>query len=237
MAAPVGFGRLAPNPGQSTAGPAPYNLACMPRDNPLPKSFWILLAVGLSGLALAGYSAVRLAGTPVPRFHGTPYADAPPASPFALVDHRGDTAALEDHRGRAVLLFFGFTRCPDACPLTLNRLTRILDEGGIGPDRASILLVTVDPEHDTPERLSEYVTAFGPAVTGLTGDMAELRRVYAEYGVYAQPGESHQGHASIAHTTAVFGIDPVGRLRVLIQADQPAEVVEADIRTLLRLTR
>jgi protein SCO1 len=204
---------------------------------PLPRSARVLLSIGFSALALAGVAALQLANAGYPRFHGTAYPDAPAAPIFVLTDHRGQPATLVEQRGRVVLLFFGFTRCPDVCPLTLTRLARVLDGAGIGPDRARILLVSVDPEHDTPERLAEYAGRFGPSVTGLTGQREDLERIFAEYGVHAGTSLDHHGRETIAHTSVVFGIDPRGRLRVLIHADEPDDVVERDVRWLLRLTR
>jgi protein SCO1 len=192
-----------------------------------------MFVIGLCSLALAGFAAYQLHG--VPRFHGTIYPDAPTASPFTLTDQRGEATSLSDFEGRSVLLFFGFTRCPDVCPLTLGRLARIASEAEIGSDRLAILLLTVDPEHDSPARLAEYVEPFGPLVTAMTGEPAMIREVMAAYGAFAQEETGHHGAVTLAHTSIVFGIDEGGRLRVLIHADESPDLVEHDIRTLLRV--
>lgn len=179
-------------------------------------------------------SAAELGLIGAPRFYGTPYPDTPPAPEFSLVSHEGERIGISDFQGRAVFLFFGFSRCPDVCPLTLSKLARILGDMGVDADRAAILMVTVDGEHDTPEVLADFVPAFGPLVTGLTGTAEELRAVYSAYGVFAHETDGANGAPTIAHTSQVFGIDADGRLRVLIHADDFAERVESDIRALLR---
>jgi protein SCO1 len=195
----------------------------------------LVIGAALAAMVLATAGGFQLASARTVSFHGTVYPDAPAAPQFTLMDHRGEPASLEDHRGRAVLLFFGFTRCPDVCPLTLAKLSRLLDEMDVSPERASILLVTVDPGHDTPDRLADYVAAFGPHTTGLTGDPETLTALFREYGVYAEPAEHGESHAMFTHTTVVFGIDRGGRMRVLIRGDNPDEIVADDIRALLRL--
>jgi protein SCO1 len=223
----------------TTAGPRAstlHTLALIDRENVTrtirPQHLWALFGAAVAGLAAAAFAAFQLYGGPA--FHGTTYADSPPAPTFTLVDHDGRSATLEEHRGRAVLLFFGFTRCPDVCPLTLGRLTRILREADLGPDRVSILLVSVDPEHDSPERLADFLEPYGAGITGLTGETSTIGQILAEYGVYAQPTTGHGGAETLAHTSVVFGIDPAGRLRVLLHADDPPSLVEGDIRKLLR---
>src|SRR5690606_5420276 len=143
----------------------------------LSRQVRLLLGIGGFALGAAGYAGVRLAAEPGPLFHGTAYPDTPAAPDFSLVDHEGNPASLERWRASPLLLFSGFTSCPDVCPLTLSALSRVFEQEGIDDTEARVLLVTVDPENDTPERLAEYVAHFGPHVTGLTGDRATIDRV------------------------------------------------------------
>lgn len=168
-----------------------------------------------------------------PRFHGTTYDDAPPAANFTLIDHTGSPSSLADHRGQPVLLFFGFTHCPDVCPLTLDRLSRVLKSMGRRGDPVQVLLVTVDPQRDTAPVLADYVRRFGPQVTGLTGEADALKQIRAKYGAYAEHGGNE--HADVMHTNAVYGIDRAGKLRVLIAPDAPEEQIREDVTTLLQL--
>ena len=200
-------------------------------QNPSTRTIRLLVAVGCFAFAAAAFAGVQLDRLRGPGFNGTPYPDTPPAPEFALVDHTGQPAALGDFRGSPVLLFFGFTSCPDFCPLTLDRLSKVV---AADPDLADvrILLVTVDPENDTPEQLASYVARFGPGVTGLTGAEDDLQRVYADYGVFAQPTVGHDGATALAHTPVVFGIDRVGRIQVLIHPEESEEIVAGDVRAL-----
>jgi protein SCO1 len=170
-----------------------------------------------------------------PTFHGTAWDPPQVAEDFELVDHTGRTTRLSQFRGRTVLLFFGFVNCPDVCPLTLNRLSIVLDDLSVDPDRVSVLLVTVDPDRDTPEALAEYVRGFGPHVVGLTGTAEQLESVRASFHAHASAGHSHDGHVMMTHTTQVFGIDRSGQIRVLISPEFELDTVRSDVRTLMRL--
>lgn len=194
-----------------------------------------LVIIGIAAGLLAVVSAVQIARSQPPSFHGTAYPDAPPAPDFTLVDHTGQPVTLSKYADRPLLLFFGFTRCPDICPLTLTKLSRVLDDADLGDERPTIVLVSVDPEYDTPGRLAEYVGSFPPGIVGLTGDPETVEAVLGEYGVYAEPVTSHDGHETIAHTSIVFGIDRNGRLQVLMHPDEPDDVLASDIRTLVRI--
>jgi protein SCO1 len=198
------------------------------------RSVRLLLICGFTALAVAGFAATQVAGRSAD-FHGTPYPDASPAPAFTLTDHNGGARSLADFEGAAVLLFFGFTECPDVCPLTLATLARVIESEKLSPEEVRVLLVTVDPVNDTPERLREYVAPFGASTVGMTGSAEELQAVQAAYGVYAVEMPDHGGTPTLAHTAQVFGIDSAGRLRVLIHAENGDEVVRDDLRELLRV--
>lgn len=154
---------------------------------------------------------------------------------LVLTDTRGKKYDLrEQTAGKPTLIYFGYTHCPDVCPMTLATLHRVL--GSIGPaaDDARVLMVTVDPERDRPDTLARYVRRYGDAVHGLTGDPAEISRLAAAYGVGVEPGPDDGAHGSMMHTSAIFGIDRDGRLRVLLRPDSPDAELTEDVRTLLR---
>jgi cytochrome oxidase Cu insertion factor (SCO1/SenC/PrrC family) len=197
-------------------------------------------------------AAVAAAPRPAPRFEGTTYTEVLPAAEFALADHDGRPVSLRSYRGAPVLLFFGYTHCPDVCPLTLDKLTRALRTGGRRTRDVRILLVTLDPERDTPAALKAYAARFGPAVVGLTGDSAALARAWRGYGAYTaevpvQPAvHGHGAHASpppagvaaamkTVHSGAVYGIDRRGNLQVVISDAATVEQVVHDVRILARL--
>lgn len=185
------------------------------------------LSIGI-GVALA-----TGAGGGEPRFHGTAYLPPAEAADFPLIDQRGRAARISDFRGSAALLFFGYTTCPDVCPLTLTKLSRVVGALGKDAERVRILLVTTDPSNDTPAALARYTARFDTPVVGLTADSATLTAMRAAYGVYAAPSPAHAGHG-MTHTPAVFGIDPAGQIRVLLPMEQPDEVIAGDVRALLR---
>ena len=199
------------------------------------RPFWqralLVLIVILAALLVLALFRAHLAAAP-PAFHATAYEPPDQAPQFTLTDHTGAPRSLAELRGSAVLLFFGYTHCPDVCPLTLSRLRDALEAAGAGAGEARVLLVTVDPQRDTPDVLAAYVARFGDAVIGLTGDAEELQAVYRAYGIHAQPG--HDG-AEPMHTSPVIGIDREGQRRVVLRADAPREQLRADVETLLDL--
>lgn len=162
----------------------------------------------------------------------TAYDPPEPAPGFTLTDHTGGTRRLADFRGRAVLLFFGFSHCPDVCPLTLAKLGKVLDAlPGSAARDVAVLLVTVDPVRDTPPVLAEYVAQFGEQTVGLTGGAQLLGELRRAYGAYAGHGAQHQ---EMVHTDAVFGIDRNGQLRMLLHPELPAAEMARSVRALLR---
>ena len=205
-------------------------------------ALWTAAAGVLAVVAAAG---IALRPSAAPRFHGTTYTEVAPAAEFSLVDHDGRPVSLRSYRGAPVLLFFGYTRCPDICPTTLSRLTRAIEAADA--EGVRVLLVTVDPAHDTPAELAAYARRFGPAVVGLTGDSAALAQARAGYGAYvaAMPAApaagahaAHGDHATAAktvHSGVVYGIDRRGNLQVVIPDDATPEHLADDVRTLSRL--
>ena len=150
-----------------------------------------------------------------------------------LTDHNGKRRRLEDFRGKAVVLFFGFTHCPDICPTTLVEVSNALKALGADAERVQVLFVTVDPERDTQDALAKYVTAFDPRFLGLRGDASATQRVAKEFKIYYEKRKSGDSY-SVDHSGQSYVIDPQGRLRLLVRPDRIAEDLPADLRTLLR---
>ena len=154
---------------------------------------------------------------------------------FALTDHTGKQRTLADFRGKAVVLFFGYTQCPDVCPTTLAALAEVMQR--LGPDAAKVqvLFVTIDPERDTAELLSHYVTAFNPSFLGLSGDADAIARTAKEFKVFyqKQPGKTPESY-TMDHSAGTFVFDPQGRLRLYAGHGQGADALAHDIRELLR---
>lgn len=178
--------------------------------------------------------AAALAGCDAkPAFKSTDITGVDYGRTLELTDHAGKPRRLEDFRGKAVVLFFGFTQCPDVCPTTLVDVATELKKLGPDSDRVQVLFVTVDPERDTAEVLAKYVTAFDPRFLGLRGDMAATQRTAKEFKIYFEKRKSGGGY-SVDHSGQSYVIDPQGQLRLLVRPDRIAEDLAHDLRALLQ---
>lgn len=190
-------------------------------------------------LALA--SAVFLAGCnnrePAARFNATDITGVDWAQGFDLTDHTGRRRTLADFRGKVVMVFFGYTSCPDACPLALAEMAEAVRRLGPDGERVQGLFVTVDPARDTAEVLSKYVPAFHPAFVGLRGTPEETARMANEWKVYFQankPEGADDGRYLVDHTSAIFVVDTRGAPRLYIsQNGRTVERVVEDLQRLL----
>ena len=153
---------------------------------------------------------------------------------FTLTDHTGKIRKLSDFRGKIVALFFGYTQCPDVCPTTLSAFSEVLRILGPDADRVQVLFITVDPERDTQQLLSEYIPAFDSRFVGLYGDMETTRRIAAGYHVtFEKIPTSSAGNYTMDHTAYVFFFDGKGRLWLKVPHGQSAQTVAALIREIL----
>ena len=162
-----------------------------------------------------------------------------------LKDHRGKPGALADFQGQAVLVFFGYTSCPDVCPTTLARLAEVMKKLGDDADRVQVILVTVDPERDKPDRLAAYVSAFNPSFLGLSGDLPATEAVAREFKAFfsrnkasASSGHAHHHEAAadaytVDHSTGSYVFDPAGRVRLYVKDDAPVDTIVSDPKRLL----
>jgi protein SCO1/2 len=185
-----------------------------------------------AGLAVAG------CGSDAPQFKASDVTGTAFGRDFQLIDHHGRPRTLADFRGKAVVLFFGYTQCPDVCPTTLFELAEAMKRLGPDADRVQVLFVTVDPERDTPELLAQYVPAFHPSFIGLSGDVEATARTAKEFRVLyqKQPGKT-PGSYTVDHSAGTFVFDPQGRLRVYVGYGQGADVFAHDLRELLRTAK
>ncbi len=185
----------------------------------------------LAGLAFWGCKQSE------PAFRGTLMGDDIPPPGFALTDPRGQSFTLSDQHGKVVLIFFGFTYCPDVCPLTLSTWKHVEEALNDETSEVRFVYITVDPERDTPEKLREHLAIFSPNFIGLTGTMEELQRAYSAFGIYREKvkiSESAAGYI-INHTSRMYLLDRDGRWRVSFSHDAPVEDIAHDLRELLKL--
>ena len=192
-----------------------------------------VLSFLLIGLVAAG---VFLFAKPA-SFRGTVYTEPyPPAAEIELARDNGTNFRLAGMRGKIVLLFFGYTSCPDICPTTMAELKTALDK--IGEENAKnvqVVFVTVDPERDTPQRVQEYVNHFNKDFVVLSGPESQLAKIWSEYGVFREivEGTSAAGYL-VNHTARVTLIDQDGNLRVSYGFETPVEDIVHDLKLLLR---
>ena len=154
---------------------------------------------------------------------------------FMLTDHDEGRFDLAQHRGDAFLIFFGYTYCPDACPLTLSRLAAVYDVLNLEPGQnVRTLYITVDPSRDTPKQLREYLAYFSSVdVLGLTGSREEIDQVAERYGVlYKLQDANEAGHYLVAHTATLFLVDREGRLRFRFHPSDTPEYIAAGVKLL-----
>jgi protein SCO1/2 len=196
-----------------------------------------ILLVGLLTFLLVGIVMVGVFLFWQPEeFRGTMYAEPyPPAPEIELRRENGTRFRLSEMRGNAVMVFFGYTSCPDVCPTTMADLKQALED--LDPQeaqQAKVLFITVDPERDSPERVQEYVNHFNTDFIGLSGTEPELAEVWSEYGVFRQivDGSSAAGYL-VDHTARVTLIDQSGHLRLSYPFDTPVEDIVHDLKLLL----
>jgi len=199
----------------------------------MSKKSILLLTIGIFlGATIAGFTLTRLFPY---TFHGT-ILQAPDTAPdFTLTAHTGQSASLRDFRGKLVIMFFGYTHCPDVCPATLGVTAKAMDLLGKKAEDVQVLFISFDPERDTPEKLAEYVTYFHPEFTGLTGTPEQIAQVAALYGVYyAKQDADSENDYWMDHTASILIIDRTGHLKLILPFGVNAKDMAADLRMLLK---
>ena len=196
----------------------------------------VLRAFLVVALALLVAACGERTGGPTSPFKSTDISRVDWGRDFHLTDHNGRPRSLADFRGKVVMLFFGFTHCPDVCPTTMADMARVVDKLGPDGQRVQGLFVTVDPERDTPRVLAKYLAAFHPSFLGLYGDPGATAALAKEFKIFyaAQPADSHE-HYMVTHSNAIFVFDPRGRLRLLLMGgNKTVDTKAADVARLLR---
>lgn len=144
--------------------------------------------------------------------------------PFTLTDSNGKPFPSSKLSGKPAALFFGFTHCPDVCPTTLARLTKLRRQLGQGDGAFSIVFISVDPERDTPAEVGNYLKMFDTPVVGLTGNQAQLDQVKKQYGIYSRKVEQPAGGYSVDHTATVILLDRGGQFVATLSPEEGDQV-------------
>lgn len=190
-----------------------------------------LLAI-LAVAALLGGCEQR--AEPEASFTATDITGASFARDFSLVDHNGVRRTLKDFRGKVVVMFFGFTQCPDVCPGTMAEMAAAMGELGERANEVQVLFVTVDPERDTQELLSQYVPAFHPSFLGLRGSPEEVATVAKEFRIaYSKVPGKTPGDYTMDHLALSYVFDKEGKVRLFFRPGQGPGPIASDIRQLL----
>ncbi|WP_082505411.1 SCO family protein [Aureimonas sp. Leaf324] len=152
---------------------------------------------------------------------------------FALIDEDGKPRRWSDFRGKPVAVFFGFTNCPDICPTTLGELSVLLADLGPRSDDLQVVLVSGDPERDTPEVLNAYLQSFDPRIVGLTGPVAEVDRAFAAFKAYRKKGPTQGGDYTIDHSAGVYLYDRDGGFAGTLDMHEDMKVRAAKVIRLI----
>lgn len=156
---------------------------------------------------------------------------------FVLTAQDGTRFDLAEHRGDVFLMFFGYTHCPDFCPATLSLLGQVDELLGEDGGAATTLLVTIDPDRDTPEVLAKYVGYFGVPALGLSGSMEEIEAVLAAYAGFVETEENEAGELVFGHTTQIYLIDHQGKVRYTFRPNDEPEFIAAGVRQQIEIAR
>jgi len=189
-----------------------------------------ILMVSLLGLTV-------LACSPKPSFNNVDITGSKAfGNDFSLLDPDGNVRTMADFKGKAVVMFFGYTQCPDICPTTLTEMQQVMTLLGPQADKVQVLFVTVDPDRDTAAILKQYVPAFDPRFLGLRpADEAALEKVTKDFKIYYKkvPGTSPNSY-TMDHTAGSYAFDPEGHLRLYIKHAQGPETLAQDLKELLK---
>lgn len=193
----------------------------------------LLTAMMLSAALLAA-GCDKLANK-TPAFVNTDITGLDYAKGFSLTDHTGKPRTLQDFRGKLVVLFFGYTQCPDVCPTTMAKMATVMKELGPASKDVQVLFVTLDPERDTQELLNAYVPAFHPSFIGLRGDKEATDRTAREFKVfYAKtPSGDDPKNYTVDHMAGSYVFDREGRVRLLVRHEAEPGAIASDLRQLL----
>jgi len=191
------------------------------------------LSSSLRCWSIITFSLALAACDGAPKFRSTDITGAEYGRSLELPDTSGHVRRLEDFRGKAVVLFFGFTHCPDVCPTTLADLATVMKTLGPDAERVQVLFITVDPERDTPGELAQYVRAFDPRFVALRGDLAATQRVAKDFKIYFEKRKQGDSY-TVDHSAQSYVIDPQGRLRLLVRHDRIAQDLAPDLQAILR---
>jgi protein SCO1/2 len=183
----------------------------------------------LSAAALAACSPDK------PSFSGIDITGADYANAFDLLDHNGQRRTLTDFKGKVVVVFFGFTQCPDVCPTSMTELAKVKQQLGPDGDKLQGIFITVDPERDTAELLKAYMANFDPSFLALVPTMTELPELAKTFKIYYKKVEGKTASSyTMDHSAGSYVYDGSGRVRLYHRYGSPTEGLVSDVKALLK---
>lgn len=190
----------------------------------------------LAVVLVAAVLVMSLAGCVRPyTYHGLLLESPKPVADFTLTAAGGKPVSLSDFRGKLTVLYFGYTFCPDICPTTLSDMAKVMKELGPKAKDVQFVMVSVDPDRDTPEKLAEYVSYFDPSFVGVTGTPDQIAAAATPFGIFYQ---KHEGTAAsgylVDHTASLNVVDQEGRMRLVLPYGTAPKDVANDLSHLLR---
>ena len=189
--------------------------------------------IGAGALSLCATGLLGACSEKKAEFRGVDVTGAEYARDIPLTDHNGQPRHIKDFAGKVVVVFFGYTQCPDVCPTSMSELAEVKRSLGADGDKLQGIFVTVDPERDTPEILREYMAAFDPSFVALRGDAQRLKETAAEFKVFYRQVPTGSSY-TMDHTALSYVFDTQGRLRLALKHEQTAEDYAHDIALLAR---
>ncbi|AVO41914.1 SCO family protein [Simplicispira suum] len=193
-----------------------------------------LQLIAISALSISAGGLLTACSKSAPEFRGVDITGAEYAHDFALPDQDGKVRSLKDFAGKVVVVFFGYTQCPDVCPATMQELAQVKEMLGPDGERLQAVFVTVDPERDTPELLKAYMANFDPSFVALRGDDAQTIAVAKDFKIYFKKvdGQTPTSY-TMDHSAGSYIFDPAGRVRVYSRYGSGPDAVAQDVRSLL----
>ncbi len=192
----------------------------------MKKILWVVLLLCLS--------ACSTDNKPKPPLVGTDITGADFATDFNLLDHHGEKRQLKDYLGKAVVMFFGYTHCPDVCPTTMADMASAMKLLGNEADKVQVIFITLDPERDTQEVLAKYVPSFDQRFVGLYGDSAQIAKTAKAYKVfYEKQAIAGKSGYTIDHSAGSFVYDKQGKIRIYFKYGQKPNEIASDLKQIM----
>ena len=200
----------------------------------IKKSFYIALYI-VAGTPLAALVIGWIISRRPYEFHGTIITPPLPLSHVSLQTAGGESFRLSEQKGKIVLLFFGYTNCPDVCPITLGTFKQVHDRLGENTQNVKFVMITADPERDTPDKVAAYAARFNPEFIGLSGNLNDLQSLWKELGVFVEKQQSTSAAGYlVSHTASVYVLDQNGSLIMTLPYGTSAIDMANDVSELLK---